>query len=83
LYFILSDSGTNYLNLPSNRKFSNVDRVLFYWTPNLPDLMVKQAHIVGKLIQLPEYKYLQNYLKVKYNLATFGNFENLLEKCNY
>jgi hypothetical protein len=80
LYFILSDSGTNYLNLPSNRKFSNVDRVLFYWTPNLPDLMVKQAHIVGKLIQLPEYKYLQNYLKVKYNLATFGNFENFIIK---
>jgi len=55
LYFILSDGGVNYLNMPDSRTNPNVDRVLFYWTPELPEMLVKQAHIVSRIVQTPEF----------------------------
>lgn len=51
--FILADGGVNYLNMPDSRVYPNVDRVLFYWTPELPAMLVKQAHIVARAIQTP------------------------------
>ncbi len=58
-----SDSGVNYLNMPEERMNPFVDRVLFYWTPDLPELLVKQAHVVAKTICLPQFRYIQEYLK--------------------
>ena len=58
-----SDSGVNYLNMPDQRISPSVDRVLFYWTPDLPELLVKQAHVVAKAITLPEFKHIKEYLK--------------------
>jgi hypothetical protein len=55
LFFILSDAGVNYLNMPDSRSNPNVDRVLFYWTPELPEMLVKQAHIVSRIVQTPEF----------------------------
>jgi hypothetical protein len=52
--FILGDAGINYLNMPEDRQHPNLDRVLFYWTPDLPEIMVKQAHVVAKAVHLPE-----------------------------
>lgn len=56
ILFVLSDGGVNYLNTPDSRSYPNVDRVLFYWTPDLPSMLVKQAHVVSKLVQLPQFK---------------------------
>ena len=54
MHFILGDAGINYLNMPQDREHHNLDRVLFYWTPDLPEIMVKQAHVVAKAVHLPE-----------------------------
>lgn len=54
--FILADGGVNYLNMPDSRVLPNVDRVLFYWTPELPRMLVKQAHIIARAIQTPEFE---------------------------
>lgn len=56
IYFVLSDAGVNYLNMPDHRRYPNVDRVLFYWTPDLPQMLVKQAHVVAKTVQQPGFE---------------------------
>jgi len=60
--FILGDAGINYLNMPADREHPNLDRVLFYWTPDLPEIMVKQAHVVAKAAHLPQFKNIFNIL---------------------
>jgi hypothetical protein len=55
IFFVISDGGVNYLNMPDSRALPNVDRVLFYWTPSLPEMLVKQAHVVSKVVQTPEF----------------------------
>ena len=55
IVFVLADSGINYLTMPDSRATPNVDRVLFYWTPELPLMLVKQAHVVSRVVQLPEF----------------------------
>ena len=68
IYFLLADGGVNYLNMPDYRVKTNVDRVLFYWTPELPAMLVKQAHVVAKAIQTPEFEdILKNHLLGKVN----------------
>jgi hypothetical protein len=56
IYFVLSDAGVNYLNMPDHRRYPNVDRVLFYWTPDLPEMLVKQAHVVARVVQQPGFE---------------------------
>jgi len=58
MFFLFTDGAVNYLNMPENRKYPNVDRVLFYWSADLPELLVKQAHIVAKMLHLPQYQHL-------------------------
>lgn len=60
--FILGDAGINYLNMPAEREHPNLDRVLFYWTPDLPEIMVKQAHVVAKAVHLPQFRHLYGIL---------------------
>lgn len=50
------DAGVNYLSMPKDRHYSNVDRVLFYWTPDMPKINIKQSHIVNRALKLPEFK---------------------------
>lgn len=54
---VLVDYGVNVPQQPFDIIYPNVDRILFYWTPDLPELMVKQAHTVAKEIYKPENKH--------------------------
>lgn len=56
MFFAFGDGGINYLNMPDSRSYPNVDRVLFYWTPDLPEMLVKQAHVVAKVLHTPQFK---------------------------
>lgn len=56
IHFVISDAGVNYLNMPDHRRYPNVDRVLFYWTPDLPEMLVKQAHVVARVVQQPGFE---------------------------
>ena len=78
LYFVLADSGINYLNMPDSRTFPNVDTVLFYWSPRLPELLVKQAHVVAKALTLPENKHLIEMLKTTPKSAATSSFQDYL-----
>lgn len=77
LYLVFADAGINYLNMPDSRQYTNVDRVLFYWTPDLPELLVKQAHVVAKAIGLPENKHILDNLRTgpkNIRTATFQDY---------
>jgi hypothetical protein len=51
---IISDLAVNVQRPPFNDKYPNVENVLFYFAPELPEMQVKQAHAVAKWIHRPE-----------------------------
>lgn len=80
LVFVFGDGGVNYLNMPNDRSYPNVDRVLFYWSPNLPDIVVKQAHVVARALFLPEFENLLTD-EIMFNsdrkMLHFNNFQDV------
>ena len=79
LYFVFADSGINYLNMISDRERALVDRVLFYWSPDLPEILVKQSHVVAKTIIMPQYKHIKEYLKTRPVTESIGSFADLIK----
>lgn len=72
IFFVLADSPTHLPKYPFETVYPNVDRVLFYYTHQLPELMVKQAHVVAREVHKPENKQIYNSIihqrnKVEYN----------------
>jgi hypothetical protein len=58
IFSMISDAPVNAPKQPFKIAYPNVDRVLFYWTPDLPELLIKMSHVVLKAIRLPENKHL-------------------------
>lgn len=54
LHTVFVDLTVNVQRPPFSDSYPNVENVLFYWTPELPEMLVKQAHVVAKWIHLPE-----------------------------
>lgn len=49
------------INLPkqSTREgHDNINRVLFYWTPEMPELVVKMSHVAARAMCLPQNKFI-------------------------
>ena len=63
LYTLISDMGVNVADAPFDKNYPNVDRLLFYWTPDFPELMVKQAHVVARVAHKKENLWLINLIK--------------------
>lgn len=80
LYLAFVDAGINYLNMPGDRVHPNVDRVLFYWSSDLPEMLVKQAHIVAKAIHLPGNEHLVDYLKFRPKAVSTGTFQDYINQ---
>jgi hypothetical protein len=51
---LLVDMPVNVPKLPFKEGYPNVDRLLFYWTHEMPEVVIKQSHVVAKSIFLPE-----------------------------
>ena len=51
---LLVDNPVYLPKYPFKTVYANVDRVLFYWTPDMPELLVKQGHVVAKQLLKPE-----------------------------
>lgn len=54
LHVVIADYGVNSPQQPFDIVYPNVDRVLFYWSPDSPQMLVKQGHIVARNIYKPE-----------------------------
>jgi hypothetical protein len=48
---------------PFDYPYPNVDRVLFYYTHELPELMVKQCHVLYKFMHKPENVWLKKIVR--------------------
>jgi hypothetical protein len=79
LVFVLADAGINYLNMPADRENLNIDRVLFYWTPDLPEIMIKQCHVVAKAMHLPGYQYIQELLRTDPKILSDISFQQRID----
>ena len=56
----ISDLAVNVQRQAFEKKYPNVENVLFYWTPSLPQMLVKQTHQLLKWLALPENKNTKN-----------------------
>lgn len=59
---VIVDYGVNVPQQPFDLIYPSVDRVLFYWTPDLPEMIVKQAHVVAKEIYKPHNAHILNLM---------------------
>jgi hypothetical protein len=80
LYFV--DSHSN--NSPEIGDYTNLTNEFFYWSPDMPELLAKQAHLVKNWFSLPvNYKY-QNVLNWPNNSwGTRTFYEQLLRPIVY
>lgn len=70
LKMVFSDLAVNVPRRPFDFQYPNVDQVLFYWSHTMPELVVKQCHVLAKWIHLPENS---NALNLMYNSASCFN----------
>lgn len=52
--FVFNDLAVNVQRPPFKKWYPNVENVLFYYTPDMPLMMVKQSHALSKWIFRPE-----------------------------
>jgi len=57
-YCYFQDTPANYAN-PYVGSYSNLTTELFFWTPDLPQISIKQAHVIRHWFTLPENRHLQ------------------------
>ena len=53
IFMIINDLAVNVQRPPFATAYPNVEVVLFYWSPELPSMMVKQAHEVARWLYQP------------------------------
>jgi hypothetical protein len=58
IYMVIADTPVYLAKYPFDKHYNNVDRVLFYYSYELPEIMVKQAHVVAKEIYKPENQHI-------------------------
>ena len=81
LYFM--DFQANYAN-PDVGDYTNITNEYFYWTPDFPEISVKQAHIVRNWFNMPANRHLQFLARwPNHSVAQRTAYENLLKPLIY
>jgi hypothetical protein len=81
LYFI--DFQANYAN-PDVGEYNNITNEYFFWTPDLPEIIVKQAHVVRNWFSRPENRSLQLLARwPNHSVAQRTTYENLIKPLIY
>jgi hypothetical protein len=81
LYFM--DIQANIAN-PETAGYSNVTNEYFYWSPDLPELLCKQAHIIKNWFNLDSNKYLQHLVRwPNYSFTQRSTFESIVKPLIY
>jgi hypothetical protein len=81
LYFM--DVQANNAN-PEIGQWDNITNEYFYWTPDLPELLCKQAHTIRKWFDLPSNTYLQHLARwPNYSFAQRTTFEHIIKPLLY
>jgi len=81
LYFM--DIQANCAN-PSVGEWTNITNEYFFWSPDLPELLAKQAHIIRKWFDLPCNQHLQHFARwPNYSFAQRTAFEHIVKPLIY
>jgi hypothetical protein len=71
MFILISDLAVNNAHPPFDIEYANVDRVLFFWGPDFPEILVKQSHVVARFMHLPENAWMiDSVLKIHRNKNT-------------
>lgn len=81
LYFM--DFQANYGN-PDMGEYTNITNEYFFWTPDLPQISVKQAHLVRNWFNMPQNAHLQHFLRwPNHSMAQRTAYEQLVKALVY
>jgi len=81
LYFM--DVQANNAN-PEVGQWSNITNEYFYWSPELPEMLCKQAHMIRHWFDQPNNKYLQHLARwPNYSFAQRTTFEHIIKPLIY
>jgi hypothetical protein len=81
LYFM--DFQANYAN-PDIGDYNNITNEYFYWTPDLPEISVKQAHVVRHWFNMPTNNHLQYLVRwPNHSVAQRTTYEGLIKPLIY
>jgi len=81
LYFV--DTYANHAN-PIVGDHTNITSELFYWTPDMPEIVAKQAHIIRRWFDMPQNQHLKHIIHYATNNADQRTtYENLIKTIIY
>lgn len=81
LYFM--DIQANAAN-PNVKHYTNITNEYFYWTPDMPELICKQAHTIKNWFDIQSNKYLQHLVRwPNYSFSQRTTFENIVKPLIY
>lgn len=83
LYTVFSDLAVNVQRPAFSTNYPNVDNVLFYWSKNLPEMLIKQAHTVANWIFDQKNQDSLIYFKSSRKLANHTYAENRFHHSRY
>jgi hypothetical protein len=67
-----------------NDIYNNVSNEYFYWSPDLPELLCKQGHIIKNWFNLPSNKHLQHLVRwPNHSFAQRSAFEHIVKPLIY
>lgn len=81
LYFL--DLQANHSN-PDMGDYTNITNEYFYWTPDLPEIVLKQSHIIKNWFSLPQNQYLQYLVRwPNHSIAHRTTYESVVKPLIY
>lgn len=81
LYFM--DFQANYAN-PDMGDYTNITNEYFFWSPDLPEILVKQAHLVRNWFNMPANNHMQFLARwPNHSVAQRTTYENLIKPIIY
>jgi hypothetical protein len=82
-YMYFNDTLANHPN-PVINEYENITTELFYWSPDLPELLSKQAHLVTAWFNMPNNKHLRNLVAwPNHDIARRTSYEMLVKSIVY
>jgi hypothetical protein len=90
LYTVVMDPVVNVVTPHFKDRYPNVESVLFYYSPDMPELMIKQAHEVCRWIHRPENAHAKSVLwdkskslQFNANVERGSNWQRSIIPCIY
>jgi hypothetical protein len=82
-YLYFTDTHANHAN-PIVGDHTNITSELFYWTPDMPEIGAKQAHVIRRWFDMPQNQHLKHIIHhANSNADQRTTYENLIKTIIY